>query len=154
MAKLTLSNITSGYLPITTVNANWDLIETALENTLSRDGTSPNTMGANLDMNSYDILNVDAISSASLSLGGVLVTAATTLSSTNASIVTNIANLKALAVPTTDITVVVRGYYSSGDGGGGIYYWNALDTTAGNNGTVVVCTANGAAAGRFNLLFN
>lgn len=62
MAKLTLSNITSGYLPITTVNANWDLIETAIENTLSRDGTSPNTMSANFDMNSHQILNItDAV---------------------------------------------------------------------------------------------
>ena len=153
MAKLTLSNITSGYLPIATVNANWDLIETALENTLSRDGTSPNTMGANLDMNSYDILNVDAISAASLSVNGVAVTTST-LTSASPSIVTTIANLKALAVPTSDITVIVRGYYASADGGGGVYYWNSLDTTTGNNGTVVVCTANGVAAGRFNLLFN
>src|SRR3990167_1404417 len=60
MAKLTLSDITSGYVPITTINANWALIETALENTLSRDGTSPNTMSAALDMNSYKIVNLGA----------------------------------------------------------------------------------------------
>lgn len=58
MAKLTLSAITSGYLPITTVNANWDAIETALENTLSRDGTAPNAMAADLDMDSNNILNL------------------------------------------------------------------------------------------------
>jgi hypothetical protein len=57
MAKLTLSNITSGFESNTTQNANNDLIELALENTLSRDGTSPNQMGANLDMNGFMILN-------------------------------------------------------------------------------------------------
>ena len=58
MAKLTLTDISSGYLSTTTFNANNTLIENALENTLSRDGTSPNTMGANLDMNSNKIVNV------------------------------------------------------------------------------------------------
>lgn len=58
MAKLTLNDITTGYGSETLYNANNDLIETALENTLSRDGTSPNTMGASLDMNSNRILNL------------------------------------------------------------------------------------------------
>lgn len=58
MAKLTLSTITSGYASVDTLNANFDAIETALENTLSRDGTAPNYMSANLDMNSNRILNL------------------------------------------------------------------------------------------------
>ena len=58
MAKLTLTDISSGYLSTTTFNANNTLIEAALENTLSRDGTSPNTMSANLDMNSNKIVNL------------------------------------------------------------------------------------------------
>lgn len=58
MAKLTLNNIESGYLTHTAYNANNALIEAALENTLSRDGTTPNQMGANLDMNSNRILNL------------------------------------------------------------------------------------------------
>lgn len=61
MAKLTLTSIASGVntnSSITAINANSDAIETALENTLSRDGTSPNTMGANLDMNSHKIVNL------------------------------------------------------------------------------------------------
>lgn len=60
MAKLTLSDLSafvnSG---ITLTNANWAALEAAIENTLSRDGTSPNAMGANLDMNSNRIINVD-----------------------------------------------------------------------------------------------
>jgi microcystin-dependent protein len=58
LAKLTLSAITSGYASVAAINAAFDAIETAMENTLSRDGTSPNAMGANLDMNSNRILNL------------------------------------------------------------------------------------------------
>lgn len=61
MAKLTLSDLvslTNATAAITTINANSDLIEAALEKTLSRDGTSPNAMGAQLDMNSYRIINL------------------------------------------------------------------------------------------------
>lgn len=60
MAKLVLSDINStvaGSL-ITTINNNSDLIEAALENTLSRDGTAPNQMDAELDMNSNPIYNL------------------------------------------------------------------------------------------------
>jgi hypothetical protein len=59
MAKLTLSDIDNESVPSasTTVNANSALIEAAIENTLSRAGTGPNSMGANLDMNSNRILN-------------------------------------------------------------------------------------------------
>ena len=66
MAKLTLENLASlsnQTSAITTINANSDAIETALENTLSRDGTSPNTMSATLDMNSNRIMNLPEPSS-------------------------------------------------------------------------------------------
>jgi hypothetical protein len=58
MAKLTLTDIAAGYALISTFNANNALIEAALENTLSRDGTTPNTMSAALDMNSQLINNL------------------------------------------------------------------------------------------------
>lgn len=61
MAKLTLADLASlanQVTAINTINANSALIETALENTLSRDGTSPNTMGADLDMNSNRVINL------------------------------------------------------------------------------------------------
>ena len=64
MAKLTHANLTqlssNETSAVNTINANGALTEAALENTLSRDGTSPNTMGASLDMNSNKILNVAA----------------------------------------------------------------------------------------------
>lgn len=61
MAKITLDNIVNlqnEASVVSTINNNSDLIEAAIENTLSRDGTSPNQMGANLDMNSNRILNL------------------------------------------------------------------------------------------------
>lgn len=60
MAKLTLNNVTSGYNLATVYNANNDAIEAALENTLSRDGTAPNDMEANLDMGGHRIFNLGA----------------------------------------------------------------------------------------------
>lgn len=57
MAKLTLNDVATGLGGQVTINANNAAIEAALENTLSRDGTGPNQMLANLDMNCFDILN-------------------------------------------------------------------------------------------------
>ncbi len=61
MAKLNLSdlaNLNNQATAVSTINANNTAIETALENTLSRDGTSPNSMSAQLDMNSNKIINL------------------------------------------------------------------------------------------------
>lgn len=61
MAKLSLTdlaNLTNEATAIAAINANSAAIEAAVENTLSRDGTSPNSMNANLDMNSYRIQNL------------------------------------------------------------------------------------------------
>lgn len=66
MAKLTLTNVTSfqnDNSAVTTYNNNNNSTEVALENTLSRDGTSPNQMNSNLDMNSWHILNLPIPSS-------------------------------------------------------------------------------------------
>jgi hypothetical protein len=63
MAKITLSDLVSiqnDLSSVTAVNDNNDTLETAIENTLSRDGTSPNSMGASLDMNGNRILNLPA----------------------------------------------------------------------------------------------
>ena len=64
MAKLTLADLTNltanEASTVATINANSALIEAALEKTLSRDGTSPNSMGTNLDMNSYRVMNLPA----------------------------------------------------------------------------------------------
>ena len=61
MTKLTLSDASSSASygsTIGTVNNNNAAIIAAIENTLSRDGTSPNEMGSDLDMNGFRILNL------------------------------------------------------------------------------------------------
>src|SRR5258708_6287072 len=60
MAKLItvdLNNLSNPTTVISTINGNFTAVETAVENTLSRDGTSPNEMEADFDMNSHRILN-------------------------------------------------------------------------------------------------
>lgn len=59
--KITLNDVGSLIDTTTaanTINANSDTIETAFDNTLSRDGTSPNQMLNDLDMNSQQIINL------------------------------------------------------------------------------------------------
>lgn len=58
MAKVSLTTITSRYASVDALNANFEALEEALENTLSRDGSAPNAMGADLDMDSNRILNL------------------------------------------------------------------------------------------------
>ena len=63
MAKVTLDDLTSlanETSVIATINENNDLVTTAIDNSLSRYGTSPNAMEADLDMNGNNLLNLPA----------------------------------------------------------------------------------------------
>lgn len=75
MSKLVLTELNnSPALPpglTTIVNNNNQEIEDAIENTISRDGTAPNQMNADFDMNDNDILNVGTIQATNLTLDGV-----------------------------------------------------------------------------------
>ena len=59
--QATINTISSGYASQTQLNENFTNINTALENTLSLDGSLPNAMNADLDLNNNDLLNVNAI---------------------------------------------------------------------------------------------
>lgn len=67
MSKVTLSNVSTlqNSSIVSTINSNNSTLTTAFENTLSRDGTLPNAMGSDLDMNSYQILNLPSPSTSS-----------------------------------------------------------------------------------------
>lgn len=61
MSKITLNTVgdlTNFITAETVINNNSAAIEIASDNTLSRDGTTPNMMLSNLDMNSFQILNL------------------------------------------------------------------------------------------------
>ena len=74
--KPTIAPITSGHASITALNANYVALRDAFDNTVSRDGSSPNTMSADLDLNGNDITNVNTITDSS---GTDVVAAVTTL---------------------------------------------------------------------------
>lgn len=59
--KPTLTTITSGYASNTQLNNNFSELRDAFDNVLSLDGSTPNAMQADFDMNGYNILNADGI---------------------------------------------------------------------------------------------
>ena len=58
--KLVLNTIGSRYGSIDALNANFEAIQDAFDNTLSRDGTAPNFLENALDINSQRIINLSA----------------------------------------------------------------------------------------------
>jgi hypothetical protein len=62
MAKQPVVNtISSGYASQSQLNENFSNIQTSFNNTLSLDGSTPNAMQADLDLNNNGLLNVSAI---------------------------------------------------------------------------------------------
>ena len=105
MAKLTLSPITDNDHAVT-MNANLDKIEAAIENTLSRDGTSPNTMNADFDLNSNLILNLAPGTAATHPLQKQQIEALITLAQVGTTITLN--SLTDVIVPSPTINDVLK----------------------------------------------
>lgn len=53
-----ITNISSGYTSTTTLNNNFEELRDGFDNTLSLDGSTPNAMQADLDLNYNDLVNV------------------------------------------------------------------------------------------------
>jgi hypothetical protein len=66
---VTLNDVTSGF-NLDKINQNFELLDAALQKALSRDGTTPNQMKADIDLNNYDLLNVGKISTNEISING------------------------------------------------------------------------------------
>ena len=62
--------VSSGYTSRETLNTNFTNLQEGFDNTLSLDGSTPNAMNTDLDMNSNDLLNVGTASVDALTLGG------------------------------------------------------------------------------------
>jgi hypothetical protein len=71
--KPTLTTVTSGFNSTTTLNNNFTALRNAFDNTLSLDGSTPNAMNADLDMNSNDILNAGEVDVQGLKIDGVAI---------------------------------------------------------------------------------
>lgn len=92
MAKLpTVSTITSANNNIATLNANFSALRDAFEAFLSRDGETPNTMTADIDLNSNDLLNAQDVKTQRLFIANALVNS-----------VGNLANWQGAWATTTD----------------------------------------------------
>lgn len=112
MTKLVLTEVGSTLTntAATQINANNDAIIAAVENTLSRDGSTPNQMNADIDMDGNDLMNVGRMDAESLFINGEgvqSVTIATALKiSNNLSDVDNVAASRAnLGLTDTATTV-------------------------------------------------
>lgn len=90
--KPTITTITSGHASITALNANYVALRDAFDNTVSRDGSSPNTMSADLDLNGNDITNVNTITDATGTDVVAAAAASATAAATSATLSGNYAN--------------------------------------------------------------
>lgn len=71
MAKVTITPLPIGLATGTAVNSRLQALANAFENTLSRNGATPNQMEADLDLDSNDIINVDTLRARRLFLSGI-----------------------------------------------------------------------------------
>lgn len=76
--------------------------------------------------------------------------AANTIFARTSTIVTNIADLRALSKLINKFAVT-KGYYLAGDGGSGNYWYDSLDTTSVDNGGTIIVAADG---GRWKLIYS
>ena len=81
--KATIKTISSGYASNTQLNFNFAALNTKFDNTLSLDGSTPNSMGADLDMNGNDILNTGNFDVDTLTVDGATIGAAITAAAGN-----------------------------------------------------------------------
>lgn len=71
--KPDITTIASGYYSRQALNTNFENLQAGFDNTLSLDGSTPNAMGADLDVNGNNILNAGQIDTDTLLIGGVAV---------------------------------------------------------------------------------
>lgn len=82
--KATITPVTDTALNAGAINTQLNAINNKLDNTLSLDGSTPNAMGADLDLNSNDILNANNIYAADIIVAGSSVSASAASASTSA----------------------------------------------------------------------
>lgn len=68
-----LGQINSTVFTVSQLNSAYTKIDEAFDNTLSRDGSTPNTMLADLDMNSNSLLNVDDVQAQTITVGSAVI---------------------------------------------------------------------------------
>lgn len=143
MPKVTLSPILSGFRSTNKLNQNFAEIAGELENTLSRDGSTPNQMLAPLDMNSNRIINVgapinltDAVRLQDVVAGSVTIDVVADIAT-----IADVAALRTTTWPEGRPDVIqLLSNHTTGDGGG-TFRWGAASTATDNGGTIIKETA-------------
>lgn len=85
MAKRpTTSTLTNTASPtyLTQLNQNFTNVRNQFDNTLSLDGSTPNAMNADIDLNGNDLINANSVNTATLKIGGQAVVPSTAVNQT------------------------------------------------------------------------
>ena len=145
MSKITLSTLTSltsnETSAINTLNTNFTTIKNYIDLLVSRNGDAPNSMTADLDMNSQDILNAATLYADTVVTDSV-VSAETWADAVRK--VDTIAALQASTGLTSAVVIVVNSYHTPSsytDGvpqGGGLFWYDSSDTTSADNGVTII----------------
>jgi hypothetical protein len=136
LSKVTLSPILSGFRSSNKLNQNFAAISAELDNTLSRDGSTPNQMLAPLDMNNQRIINVgapvnltDAVRLQDVVAGSVTIDVVA-----NIATIANVATLRTTLWPEGRPDVIqLLSNHTTGDGGG-FFRWDSASVLNDNNG--------------------
>ena len=101
--KPTITTVTSGFSSQNVLTSNFENLRDGFNNTLSLDGSTPNAMRADLDINNNSILNASIVETDTLLLNGVPITTSNaagavlpSLTAFGASLIDDVDNLEAL----------------------------------------------------------
>ena len=86
MAKRpTVTSISSGYASNTQLNANFEALRDGFDNTLSLDGSVPNAMEVDFDLDGNDIINGGTLNASDITVGGTSLATQVSAAATSAS---------------------------------------------------------------------
>ena len=105
------------------------------------DGRNINSFSSDLNMNQFDILNINATHTDQLFINGVEVVSGETFTAVGVRPVVSVADLRSL--PSVGTSAITLGYTSAGDGGGATYYLDATDTTSADDGYLTIVASDG-----------
>lgn len=85
--KPTITTVSSGFAANTQINGNFTALRDAFDNTLSLDGSTPNAMNADIDLNGNDVLNVNLLEAQAITVAGAALDLGAAVAAANASAV-------------------------------------------------------------------
>lgn len=155
--KPTITTVSAGFQSSSTLNNNMSALRQAFDNTLSLDGSSPNAMGADLDMNNNDIVNVNRLYVNDIFISGTIGEGTgggggggggeTVV--VDSLVVDSVSELRNLTSETTVESVFLSSWYFGNKIGGGLFK-QITSTEVDNNGTIIVDAAGRRWARQYN----